>query len=260
MRAVGRVLRRIPLPVASLAAFAAIWQLVGATHLSPAFPTLDAVAKALVEMLGESRFQTALANTALAVVIAFPPTVLFGMLIGVLMGGSRWIEWAVNPFVNLGLSLPLVSAIPVILFVFGLGRVSIGVVIVIYALPAMIVNTFTGVRSVDPDLRAMARSFGASRSLTVRRVVMPAAAGLVLAGVRIAAGRSIKAVIIAEQVVGLVGLGGLIQRLGGAFAVEQLYAVILFVGIVGVVSLAMLGRLENVFRYRSRSVAPEAAR
>jgi NitT/TauT family transport system permease protein len=144
----------------------------------------------------------------------------------------------------------LVSLIPIVLLVFGLGRTSVAVVIVIYALPSMSVNTFAAVRSVDPDLRAMARSFGAGRWLTVRRVVMPAAMGLVLAGVRIATGRSIKAVIIAEQVVGLIGLGGLIQRLGGAFAVEQLYAVILFVGIVGVASLALLGRLEKGVRYR----------
>lgn len=250
MKATLRSLRRVPLPLISLAAFAVMWQLVGLAQLSPALPTLDAVAVALVEMLGESRFHTSLANSALAVAVAFPPTVALGIVIGVLMGASRWVEWAVNPFVNLGLSLPLVSAIPVVLFVFGLGRMSVVVVIVIYALPSMIVNTFAGVRSVDPDLRAMARSFGAGRGLTIRRVVVPAAAALIVAGVRISAGRSIKAVIIAEQVIGLVGLGGLVQRLGGAFAVERLYAVILFIGIVGVASLALLGRLEKVVRYR----------
>jgi NitT/TauT family transport system permease protein len=250
VRATAKALSRVPLPVISLAAFAAIWQLAGAARVSPALPTLDAVAVALAEILGEPRFHTALVNTALAVVIALPPTVLLGIGIGLLMGVSRWVEWAVNPFVNLGLSLPLVSLIPIVLLVFGLGRTSVAVVIVVYALPSMIVNTFAAVRGVDPDLRAMARSFGAGRWLTVRRVVMPAAMGLVLAGVRIATGRSIKAVIIAEQIVGLVGLGGLIQRLGGAFAVEQLYAVILFVGIVGVASLALLGRLERVVRYR----------
>jgi NitT/TauT family transport system permease protein len=259
MRRIAAIVRRIPLQVVSLAAFAVIWQLVGAARVSPALPTLDAVAVALVEMLGESRFLEALGSTALAVVIAFPPTVVLGIVIGVLMGASRWVEWAVNPFVNLGLSLPLVAAIPVILFVFGLGRASIVAVIVIYALPSMIVNTFAGVRSVDPDLQAMARSFGAGRWLTVRRIVMPAAAGLVLVGVRIAAGRSIKAVIIAEQVVGLVGLGGLIQRLGGAFAVEQLYAVIAFIGIVGMATLTVLGRLEKLTRYRTKSAAPEPA-
>jgi NitT/TauT family transport system permease protein len=259
LRTVGRAIRKVLVPVASLAAFAVIWQVVGAAGLSPALPRLDAVAAAMVEMLGEARFHTALVNTALVVAIAFPPTVVLGIVLGVLMGASRWVEWSLNPFVNLGLSLPLVAVIPVILFVLGLGRASIVAVIAVYALPAMIVNTLTGVRSVDPDLRAMARSFGAGRGLTVRRVIMPAAAGLVLVGVRIAAGRSIKAVIIAEQVVGLVGLGGLIQRLGGAFAVEDLYAVILFVGIVGMVSLALLGRLENLVRYQSRSVGPEPA-
>jgi len=80
-------------------------------------------------------------------------------------------------------------------------------------------------------------SFGATERQIVRRIVIPAAMPLALAGVRIATGRAIKGVIIAEQVIGLIGLGGMIQRLGGAFAVEELYAVVLFVGLLGLVSM-----------------------
>jgi NitT/TauT family transport system permease protein len=96
----------------------------------------------------------------------------------------------------------------------------------------------------------MARSFGGGRSLTLRRVIIPAAMPLILAGIRITVGRSIKAVIIAEQLVGLIGLGGRIQRLGGAFAVTELYAVILFIGLVGVTALAFIGRWERSMAYR----------
>jgi ABC-type nitrate/sulfonate/bicarbonate transport system permease component len=47
-------------------------------------------------------------------------------------------------------------------------------------------------------------------------------------------------VIIAEQVIGLIGLGGMIQRLGGAFAVEELYAVILAIGLLGLISMELV--------------------
>jgi NitT/TauT family transport system permease protein len=65
------------------------------------------------------------------------------------------------------------------------------------------------------------------------------------AGIRISTGRAIRAVIIAEQVIGLVGLGGLVQRLGGAFAVEELYAVVLFVGLFGLLSMEAVSVAER---------------
>lgn len=237
--------RRWRLPVISLIVFCAAWQGIGMLEISPALPRLDRVLAALVEVLRDARFVDAAVSTGATLLIAFPPTVVAGIAIGVLMGTVRVADWALTPYVNLSLSLPLVSVIPVIILIFGLERMTLIVVIVTYTLPVIIVNTMAGVRSVDPDMRAMARSFGASRGLALRRVVLPSASQLVLSGVRIATGRAIKGVIIAEQVVGLIGLGGLVQRLGGAFAVEQLYAVILFIGLVGVASVALLGRLER---------------
>jgi ABC-type nitrate/sulfonate/bicarbonate transport system permease component len=91
----------------------------------------------------------------------------------------------------------------------------------------------------------MGRSFNADRRVAFRRILLPGAAPLVMAGIRIGAGRAIKGAIVAEQIVGLIGLGGLIQRLGGAFAVADLYAVIIFVGVIGVATVSLLGRLER---------------
>lgn len=91
----------------------------------------------------------------------------------------------------------------------------------------------------------MARSFNASRSLMIHRILLPGAAPLTVSGIRIGAGRAIRGAIVAEQLIGLIGLGGMIQRLGGAFAVAELYAAIAFIGIVGVVTLSLLGRLER---------------
>jgi ABC-type nitrate/sulfonate/bicarbonate transport system permease component len=91
----------------------------------------------------------------------------------------------------------------------------------------------------------MARSFDASRSLLLWKVVLPGAAPLTVAGIRIGAGRAIRGAIVAEQLIGLIGLGGLIQRLGGAFAVADLYAAILFIGVIGVATVYLLGRMES---------------
>jgi NitT/TauT family transport system permease protein len=238
-------LRSAAVPVASIAVFAGLWQLFGASGVSPAVPALSDVLTAMVEVAQDSRFQDAALATAAAVGITFVPVVVVGVVIGVAMGSNRWAEWAGTPYLSLALSIPLVSLIPVFLLIFGLGRGTIIAVIVAYSLPAVIVNTQAGIESVSKDQLDMARSVGASRLLTFRRITLPSASTLILAGVRVAAGRAIKGAIIAEQVIGLVGLGGLIQLYGGSFAVEQLYAVILFIGIVGILVVRLLGLGER---------------
>lgn len=233
------------IPIASVIAFAVIWECIGRLGLSPAIPPLTSVVAAMEDVLLDGRFQDAAMSTGITVLVTFFPVVLLGLLIGAAMGSNRWAEWAGAPYLSLALSIPLVSLIPIFMLLFGLGRGTIMAVIVAYSLPAIIVNTQAGIESVDRDQLDMARAFGASRVLAFRRVVLPSASALILAGVRVAAGRSIKGAIIAEQVIGLVGLGGLIQRYGGAFAVEDLYAVILFIGVVGIAVVQLIGAAER---------------
>jgi NitT/TauT family transport system permease protein len=222
-----------------------IWEILGRLGLSPAFPPLTDVLRSIVEVWPSPRFLEALRDSLTSVAISLPPAILLGVLLGLLMGRFKIIEWLFDTYVNIFLSLPLVALIPVLFLIFGLGRGSVLATIVIYTFFIVVVNTVAGVKTADPRLIEMAVSFGAKEQEILRRVVLPAALPLIFAGIRIATGRSIRAVIIAEQVIGLVGLGGLIQRLGGAFAVEDLYAVILFVGLLGLLSMETVRFFEQ---------------
>ena len=242
--AVRNGIRRLPvLPIISLTVFAIAWQVFGEADLSPALPSLTDVVSAAGDVLRSERFQESLVSTVTAMGITFPPMIAAGILIGAAMGSSRIVEWALTPYLNIMLSMPLVALVPIFLLIFGLDRAAVVAVIVAYALPAVIVNTVAGVQGVDRDQLAMSRSFGASRTLTFRRVVLPSASRLVLAGVTVASGRTIKGAVIAEQIIGVIGLGGLIQRLGGAFAVEELYAVVVFIGLSGIVVVWAVDKL-----------------
>ncbi|MGH8872409.1 MAG: ABC transporter permease [Acidimicrobiia bacterium] len=224
---------------------AGIWELAGRAGVSPALPPISAVMAAGLDVWTGERFLEALRSTAVAIAIGFPPSVVIGIALGLLMGLFRPVEWALRSYINLSLSLPLIAVIPIVLFIFGLSQTTVIVVIVLYVLPVVMVNTYAGVRSTSPDLLEMAASVNAGRWLTIRRIVLPSARSLTLAGLRIGVGRAITGAIVAEQILGVMGIGGLVQRLGGAFAVEDLYAVIIFIGAVGVVSLALVNRIEE---------------
>jgi NitT/TauT family transport system permease protein len=231
---------------------ALLWEVAGRVGISPALPPISAVIAAGTELWSSERFLEAVRTTATSILIGLPPSLVVGVGLGLLMGLFQPVEWFFRPYVNASLSLPLVAMIPIILLIFGLSQTTIVVVIIIYVLPVVMVSTLAGVRSTDRDLIDMARSFNATRGLTIRRIVIPASRALTLAGVRIGVGRAITGGIVAEQVIGVLGLGGLVQRLGGAFAVEDLYAVIIFIGAVGVGSLALINRVEQ--RYQIKEI------
>lgn len=232
-------------PTISLAVGLLVWELAGRAELSPALPPFSDVAAAIVDVWATDEFRTSLKNSLISVAYGFPISVGAGLVIGLLMGRFRVVEWMFDIYVNIFLSLPLVALVPIIVLVFGLDRDSIVVVILIYTFFVMVVNTFSAVRAVEPGLVEMARSFGANELQIMRRVILPAALPLTLTGVRICAGRAIKGTIIAEQIIGLVGLGGLVQRLGGAFQIEELFAVILFIGLVGMFSMEGVRVMEG---------------
>lgn len=247
-----RWLGRYWIQAAGILGGAAIWELVGRAGVSPALPPVSAVVRAGFDIWSSDRFLDALRNTATSIAIALPPSLVAGVLIGLLMGLFRPVEWFFRPYINMSLSLPLVAIIPIVLLIFGLSQTTIVVVIVLYVLPVIMVNTFSGVRSTDADTLEMARSFNAGKWMTVKRIVIPSSRALTLAGIRIGVGRAISGGIVAEQIVGVFGIGGLVQRLGGAFAVEPLYAVIIFIGSIGVASLALVNRIEQ--RYQLKGV------
>lgn len=245
MRSVLSAVKANWIPLVGLLGVLAVWQIVGMLEISPAVPRVDDVFVAFIDILGQERFHEAVISTLIAIAIGYPTAALVGIVVGVLMGTVRWVEWALTPYLYTALSVPLIVIIPVILLIFGLDRTSVIVVIIVYVVPLVAANTMAGVQSVDGQLREMTRSFDAGPLLTIRRLVLPASLPLIISGLRIAAGRTIEGAILGEQVVGLIGLGGLVMRLGGAFAVEQLLAVVIFIGLVGVAVVAGVNRLER---------------
>ena len=236
------------LPVVGLLAGFGIWELAGRADVSPAVPPFSDVLVALWEEWTSPEFWSAVATTLGAIVIGLPLAIALGIVVGVVMGMFRVLDWLISPYVTIFLSVPLTALVPVLLLIFGLNRTAVIAAIFVYTFFVVALNTQAGVENVDRTLLDMGRSFGASRALVARRIVLPSAEGITLAGVRIATGRAFKGAIVTEQVIGLLGLGGRVQRLGGAFAVDELYAVVLTIGLMGLASTEIVRLAERTTR------------
>ncbi|HUF53778.1 MAG TPA: ABC transporter permease subunit [Dehalococcoidia bacterium] len=232
-------------PIIGLAIGAIAWEIAGRLEVSYVLPPFTDIVSNTWDVWRSEAFRSAALESLESLAIAWPLSIGLGLVVGLLMGRYRLVEWMLDLYVNIFLSLPLIALIPIILLLFGLSQTSMIVIVFLYTFFVVVVNTSAGVRSVESNFEEMARSFGANEARILWRVIIPGALPLALTGVRIATGRAFKGVIIGEQLVRFIGLGGLIQRYGGAFRVEDLWALIFAVGLSGLIAMQLVQLVEN---------------
>src|ERR1700688_3368267 len=117
-------------------------------------------------------------------------SLLVGIGLGIAMGLNRLTEYAVDPFVWFLYSSPLIAFYPLIIVWLGFGFATVVAITFLLSFVSLVVNTVAGVRGVDPQLIRAVRAFGGTRLDVIRKVILPAAGPLIIAGMRIGLGRA----------------------------------------------------------------------
>lgn len=233
----------------TLAVVAAIWQWYAVAVGGLLIPTFDGTMVAFGELLVDFEFWKAVWVSNQAMLIGFAITIVLGIPIGLLMGRYRPAEAFTDVYINIMLVTPMAAIIPLIIMAIGFGLDARVLLVVLFAIPMVIVNSRAGVRQVDPSLIEMAQSFGATERSIWGRILLPGSMPAVMTGLRIGLSRSLTAMVVIELLLIAVGLGGLIINFRGAFNPEGLYAVVVFV-----VFEALL--LISVMRWLERKLVP----
>jgi len=140
---------------------------------------------------------------------------------------------------------PSIVFAPVFFAIFGLSDASRIAIIVVYAMFVIVINTATAIRTVDPSLVEMARSFGCGEHQIFARILLPASLPLVFAGIRLGMGRAVKGMINGEMLIAFVGLGALAQKYGAQFDAAKVFAIAMVVLMIGLVSNWLVQMLDN---------------
>lgn len=172
-----------------------------------------------------------------------------GIPVGLLMGGNKYVETVLSPYIWALASLPRIALVP--LFILFLGF-TVKMQITIIALSAVfpiVINAWAGVKTTEKSLLAAARVFGASRRELYMKVVLPYTLPFIISGIQQGIGRGLVGVIIAEIFGGSKGLGYLVQRSADTFNSSVMYAVLFLLVLV---SLALI----QITRWLEAYVAP----
>jgi NitT/TauT family transport system permease protein len=181
---------------------------------------------------------------ALAVAIALP--------LGLVIGWFPLVAEILNPLLELFRNTAPLALLPVFVLILGLGESSkIGIVTYACVWPILL-NTISGVRNVDPLLIKSARSMGLSSPRLFQKVILPAAVPTVFTGIRLAGAFAIVVLIAAELVGAKAGLGYLINYAQSNFAIQEMYAGIITISMIGVgINQLLLAVERRLSRWRA---------
>ena len=242
----GGALRRWLSPeLLSIIVLLGLWEIVPRLMDSRWLPSFSEVVTALGEIQERGLLVENVLASLRSLSIGYAISVVVGLVVGALMGRYKVVEAALDVFVEAALFTPSLILAPIFFAIFGLGDETRIAVVVAYGLPIVILNTSAGVRTVDPGLIEMARSFGSSELTLARRVLLPASSPLTLEGLRLGLGRSIKGMINGEVFIALTGLGGLASTYGSQLDSAKVLAISLVVLIIAVITNWVFTRFER---------------
>ncbi|WP_239025264.1 ABC transporter permease [Rhodoligotrophos defluvii] len=172
--------------------------------------------------------------TVHATLLGFLIGAVAGVIGGVWLGLSPFLSRLLNPYIWAFNALPKVALAPLFLLWFGLGiesKIALAAVLVVFL---VFVNTFSGVREVDPDLTDCLLLMGATKSQILTRVVLPSATSWIFVGLRTAVPYALIGAIIGELIAANRGLGYLVQLAGSEFDTAGVFAALLVIAVLAV--------------------------
>jgi NitT/TauT family transport system permease protein len=220
------------------------WQLYGLHHwLITSYPT--AVAVAFVDTAKDGTLLHALWSSLTVLGVGFSTSAVAGVLLGVAAGRSEIISALLELPLNALNAIPAVTLIPLFVLLFGFQLTSKSVIVFLFVFFPVFFNTVRGVREVDPELIEVARSFCSSERRMWADLIIPSALPYVVTGLRLAIGRALIGVIVAEFYTALSGLGFLITTNASNSQPDRMFVPIVVIALIGIILTALLEWAER---------------
>ena len=211
-----------------------VWEVYG-RQVNPIFlsyPT--AIVAAVPAMIATGELPDAIVSSAEGLVLGLGSAIVLGTLLGLLMGRYRLVDQLFDVQVSALYATPNVALVPHVILWFGLGLMAKVFIIFLAGFFPIVINTYSGVRNISHSYVEVLLAEGASELQIVTKVVLPAALPFITTGIRLAMGRAIVGMVVAELFTAVSGLGGAIIAYGNAFATNKLFVVIILLALLGV--------------------------
>jgi ABC-type nitrate/sulfonate/bicarbonate transport system permease component len=226
--------QRLKVRLLSVLVLLVVWEFYGRRVNPILFTYPSAIIRAFIGLVTSGELQSYMRESLLVLLYASILSVIVGVFLGVVMGRFSMVEWATDIYVSALYSMPMVAMVPLIVLWFGFKVPAKVIIVFLFMVFPILLNTYQGVKDVDRNLQEVARSFCSSEGQLWRHLIIPSAIPFIVVGVRLAIGRGLVGMIVAEFYTSVTGLGYMIVRYANAFETDKLFVPIVVVMVLGV--------------------------
>jgi ABC-type nitrate/sulfonate/bicarbonate transport system permease component len=235
--------------VVSLIVVLTIWQIAGAQISPILFTTPWAIAKAAVVMVGSGELWHYLWPSLVTVIYGLSVAVVAGVALGLLLARYRLVDASLDMYITFLYSTPTVALVPLIVLWAGFETLAKSIILFLFAFFPMVINTYQGVKNVDKKLIEVGKVFRCSERRLWSQIIIPGALPFIVVGLRLAVGRALIGMVIADLYTAISGIGYLIVRTASTYQIDKMFVPVVTLGLLGVLMTALL-------RLAERKVAP----
>ncbi len=222
------------------------WAIAAAIRGSLLFPGPADTASAIGDLFTQE-YATTILTSLRQLFVGFGLAAVVGVPLGLLMGSARLADDFLSPYVNTMFIVSKEALLPLFIVLFGTHLVFRVVVVFVFAVFLIIINTAAGVRTVDPRLIETARAFGLKRVRIFTRIVLPATLPFVVSSLRLGFGLGLKGMVIAELWV-TVGVGSLLSTFSAFLRIDMLFGLTIVIVAIAVLFTEGIAWFERRLR------------
>jgi NitT/TauT family transport system permease protein len=226
--------QRLQVRLLSIFVLFVAWEYFGRRVNPILFTYPTAIIRAFIGLVASGELQSYMKESLLVLLYASILAVIVGVFLGVAMGRFSIVDWATDIYISALYSMPMVAMVPLIVLWFGFKVPAKVIIVFLFMVFPILLNTYQGVKDVDRNLQEVARSFCSTEGQLWRHLVIPSAIPFIVVGVRLAIGRGLVGMIVAEFYTSVTGLGYMIVRYANAFETDKLFVPIVVVMVLGV--------------------------
>lgn len=240
----GRRLAVWTIRLASLVALLALWQWVGARTNPVLFTTPTAILAAAIDMIGSGELWSYLAPSLVVLGVGLVIAAVAGIGLGLLLARFWVLDTGLEMYITFLYATPAVALVPLIVLWTGFQLTAKLIILVLFAIFPLIINTYQGVKNVDPKLLEVGRAFRCSEGAMWRHIILPAVVPFIVTGLRLAVGRGLIGMVMADLYTAISGIGYLILRSAGTYRVDKMFVPVVTLGMLGIALTALLRMAE----------------
>ena len=226
-------------------AFFVIWEVsVNAFNISRfVLPAPTRIAETLWQFQGPLLYHSF--HTAWMTLAGFMLAVVTGLVLGILLGASRFVNAGAYPLLVGFNAIPKVAVVPILAIWFGVGWQAPVLTAFLISFFPIVVNVATGISTVEPETEDVLRALGASKTDIVVKVGIPRAMPYFFGSLKVAITLAYVGSVIAEYNASNVGVGNLMARASADFNVSLLWASLVALAVLGVIMYALTAIVEE---------------